>query len=403
MAESGGNRWSAALLKLAHVVEPHFDEAKYRLRDRAHGDRKVVVVPYRGYGTRQRLWLKGRVLLEPQIGEGAKGDASWRNLVAAWKRFESDEVPGARVRVSAAGAVTEVETDDEGYFEVWLDLATEVPATAHTVPVRCEALTPRRRGGEPAMAEGEALLPPASARLAVVSDIDDTVVPTGAGKLLRMARNVLLHNAHTRAPFPGVAALYRALAAGKGAEGNPFVYVSSGPWNLYDLLLGAFRLHELPAGPFHLRDWGLGAGQALPTRHHDHKLSAIRQAMELWEGLPFLLIGDSGQHDPEIYRQVTLENPGRVLAVYIRNVSEGEMRPSAIRELAREVEGAGSSLLLAPTAWELAQDAHARGWLGADALPAVAAGVGKDGVRSTTAAGPAAGTAPAGSAPNAGG
>jgi phosphatidate phosphatase APP1 len=242
--------------------------------------------------------------------------------------------------------------------------------------------------------EGEALVPPATAQRAVICDVDDTVVPTGAGKLLQMAKNVLLHNAHSRAPFPGVAALYRALSAGRGAEGNPFLYVSSGPWNLYDLLIAAFRLHELPAGPLVLRDWGITATEVLPTRHHDHKLAAIRQAMTLWPHLPFLLVGDSGQQDPEIYRQLAVENPGRVRAIYIRNVSSGDLRPAAIRQLAAEVEAAGSSLLMAPTSWELAADAHARGWIGADALPAVAAGVGKDGA--PPASGPSAGPAAAG-------
>ena len=394
---AGQERFAAAIAKLLAAAEPRFDAAKRRVGQRSAGRRRVVVVPYRGYGTARRLWLKGRVLLEPRIPEGAKGDPLWRNLVATLRRFESDEVPGARVRVEAAGATTEVETDEEGYFETWLEPVAAIASGARAVTARCEVLSPRR--AEPATAEGEVLLPAPTARLAVVSDVDDTVVPTGAGKLLQMGRSVLLHNMHSRAPFPGVAALYRALAAGKGAEGNPFLYVSSGPWNLYDLLVGAFRLHELPAGPLVLRDWGITAHEVLPTRHHDHKLAAIRQLMSLWPELPFLLIGDSGQQDPEIYRQLAVENPGRVLGVYIRNVSSGEVRPSLIRALAAEVTAAGSRLVLAPTAWELAQDAHSQGWIGADALPAVAAGVGKDGIPAATAAGPAAGPAPAGDPP----
>ena len=220
-------------------------------------------------------------------------------------------------------------------------------------------------------------MPPPSARLAVISDVDDTVVPTGAARLLRLARNLVVHNAHSRVPFPGVAAFYRALAAGCGAEGNPFLYLSSGPWNLYDLLAEAFRLHGLPAGALLLRDWGLGPLQTLPTRHRDHKLAAIRRTMELWPHLPFLLVGDSGQHDPEIYCEAAAEQRGRVLAVYIRDVGRHAERP-AVAGIAERVAEAGSTLVLAPTAWELASHAAAQRWIGADALPAVAAALGRD-------------------------
>jgi phosphatidate phosphatase APP1 len=217
-------------------------------------------------------------------------------------------------------------------------------------------------------ATAEVLLAPATARFAVVSDIDDTVVPTEAGRLLRMARNTLLHNAHSRVPFPGVAAFYGALAAGRGAEGNPFLYVSSGPWNLYDLLLEAFRLHGLPPGAVVLRDWGLSAEGLLPSRHRHHKLAAIRQALEVWSELPFLLVGDSGQQDPEIYRELAGDHPERVLAVYIRNVSRDLDRPAAVHALAEEVLAAGSSLVLAENSHEIAAHATAHGWIDAAAL-----------------------------------
>jgi phosphatidate phosphatase APP1 len=369
----GEKRWADALLRAVAAAEGRLDVARYRAS--STGSHRLVVVPYRGFGNTERLWVKGRVLREPRLRPSAADDPLWRNVLATWRRFESDEVPHARVRLSAAGVTLEVDADDEGYFETWIEPRAPLPAGGK-VPVELELLSPWR--AEPVTAATEVLLPPPSARLAVISDVDDTVVPTGAGRLLRMARTMLVNNAHTRAPFPGVAAFYRALAAGRGAEGNPFLYVSSGPWNLYDLLVEAFRLHGLPAGALVLRDWGLTAGGAtLPTRHHGHKLGAIRKALDLWPSLPFLLVGDSGQADPEIYRQIAAEHRGRVLAIYIRDVGRDVEQP-ALAGLAAEVEAAGSSFVVAPTAWELASHAAARGWLAADTLPSVAAALGRD-------------------------
>jgi phosphatidate phosphatase APP1 len=319
----------------------------------------VVIQPFRGYGRRDRLWLKGRVLREPRIPASVAGDPLWRNLLGAWRRFESDEVPGARVRATAAGASVEVEADEEGFFSAWLEPREPLPEGARSVQVELELLA--RAAAAPVRATGEVLLAPATARFAVVSDIDDTVVPTEAGRLLRMARNVLLHNSHSRVPFPGVAALYGALAAGRGAEGNPFLYVSSGPWNLYDLLLEAFRLHGLPPGPVVLRDWGIAPEQILPSRHRHHKLAAIRQALEVWSELPFLLIGDSGQEDPEIYAEVVRHWPQRIRAVYIRDVNVNVTRDHAVQELLRTLADHDVPAALSESTLAAANDAALRG------------------------------------------
>ena len=81
------------------------------------------------------------------------------------------------------------------------------------------------------------LTPPPSARFGVISDIDDTVLVSHVTSPFKMALVSLFGNAHTRSPFPGVAEFYQALQGGVGgAEQNPIFYVSSSPWNFYDLL-----------------------------------------------------------------------------------------------------------------------------------------------------------------------
>ena len=186
----------------------------------------------------------------------------------------------------------------------------------------------------------------------MISDIDDTVVLTGATSPLRMARTVFLGNARTRAPFPGVAAFYAALQHGVGrADFNPLFYVSSSPWNLYGLLTEFLTLRKIPLGPLMLRDWGINEREVLPTGHAGHKLEAIRKIMELYPDLPFILLGDSGQEDPEIYHRVVHDHPSRILAVYIRNVHPAPDRITAVRKLAEEVERAGAPCCSPTTPW----------------------------------------------------
>ena len=114
----------------------------------------------------------------------------------------------------------------------------------------------------------------------VISDIDDTVMETGVANKLKMLWRLFVEDAESRVPFPGVAALYRALHAGaSGDEANPMLYVSRAPWGIYDVLDEFFARHGIPAGPvLFLREWGVswtfavppqgGGAQARPDQQH---------------------------------------------------------------------------------------------------------------------------------------
>ncbi len=220
--------------------------------------------------------------------------------------------------------------------------------------------------GQPVRATAQVLTPAPTATFGVVSDMDDTVLQSEVTSFLRAARMVLLENALTRLPFPGVAAFYRALDRGAtGAEANPIFYVSSSPWNLYDVIDGFLEAQRIPVGPLLLRDWDLGK---LNERHARHKSVVIREIFDTYPELPFLLVGDSGQEDPEIYTELVRERPGRVKAVYIRNVSANPERSERIRALAREVAEAGSTLVLADDTLAVARHAAMHGWIASDAL-----------------------------------
>ncbi|MEA4909897.1 MAG: phosphatase domain-containing protein, partial [Anaerolineaceae bacterium] len=368
------SNWQQVLAHYAHNVEQHFDELKYKLHYRLGGPDPIKIVPYRGFGKQGRLYLKGRVLEDKGDTSSLDNDNIWDNLVDTYKRMESDEVPYARLLVRFDGQEQEVVADEEGYFEAWVTPPRPLPADRlwHNVELKLlEPLSPRQKG--PVLATGEVFVPPADARFAVVSDIDDTVLQTDATNLLRMARNVFLSNARTRLPFPGVAALYRALHAGPQGDGaNPMFYVSSSPWNLYDLLGEFFHLQDIPNGPvLFLRDWGLTENEFLPTSHHDYKIGVIRRLMDFYPELPFILLGDSGQEDPEIYHEIVTQYPDRVAAIYIRNVSRNLKRPEAIRALAEKVVQARSVLILADNTEVMARHAAEQGWIAPAMIPGV--------------------------------
>jgi phosphatidate phosphatase APP1 len=366
--------WKRVITQMVDKAEDHFDALKYRLHYALGGPGPIKIVTYRGFGTQKILYLKGRVLEDKGETLGTENDTLWDNLVNMYKRMESNEVPHARLAVHFQGRTEEVIADEEGHFDVWVESEQPLPADRSWHQIEVELLEPQSDDQKgPVKTTGEVLVPPQSARFAVISDVDDTVLETDATHLIRMARNAFLGNAHTRLPFAGVAALYRALYKGnQGNERNPLFYVSSSPWNLYDLLVEFFRLQDFPTGPvLFLRNWGISEDEILPVRHHKHKIASIQQFIDAYDHLPFILIGDSGQEDPEIYTRIVEQYPERILAVYIRNVSRNLVRPEAIRELAKKVVAAGSTLILADDSLAMAEHAAEQGWIDPASLPSI--------------------------------
>jgi len=338
-----------------------------RVVDRALGKTGAYrVIGYRGYGTTERALILGRVLEHTRIASADASQARWRNLLAMLQRIDADPLPFAKVEARVGQNETRIVADDEGFLRHWVETQKALrPGEWHTVHLDVVA-GPETPVATSAHVPGRVLVPSTRAELGVISDMDDTVLQSEITSFVRAARLMLLENARTRLPFPGVAAFYRALEQGaRGVGANPIFYVSNSPWNLHDVIADFLDAQQIPVGPMLLRDWDIGR-EMLGTR--EYKLTQIREILATYPTLPFILVGDSGQQDPEIYQTLVREFPGRILAIYIRNVSPHPERSQSIRALAEEVAAAGSTLLLADDTLTAARHAAAHGWISEYAL-----------------------------------
>jgi phosphatidate phosphatase APP1 len=350
----------------AKVIEERVDDLRFSFKRRFGLLDPFEILPYRGHGTSRDLFLKGRVLEETGITHPGPDDALWLNLLNMIRRFASDEIAGARVLASFGELRAETTADEEGFFEVRFRLAEPLDGSSRWHPVELELLSPPSPGGGEVRSKGHVLVP-RGAGFGVISDLDDTVVRSSATNLLKMAWIVVRNNAHTRLPFEGVGAFYEALRRGKeGDSSNPIFYVSSSPWNIYDLLEDFLNVHGIPPGPLFLKDWS-------PTvlgKHRNYKLGVIRNLLETYEDMPFVLIGDSGEEDPEIYLQVIREHPKRIKTVYIRDVTPGE-RDAEVQAIASEARRLGTDMVTVPDTVAAAEHAVSAGLIALDSLAKV--------------------------------
>ena len=361
--------WKKKLVNLAIKMDDVADKWISRLGHRLGTNHPIQVVPYRTYGTPHRVYVMGRVLEDKKIAAAREGDNFFTNLLNMYKRFESDEVAGATVRLVLPGEDQQAITNEEGYFVFNIDpvtpLVTEqlyltIPLQLVNAPIPFASYT----------VNAEMMIPPADAEYGIISDIDDTIIKTGATNLLAMGKTVLLGNARTRLPFAGVTEFYKALQLGRnGKRNNPFFYVSSSPWNLYDLLTDFMDHNEIPAGPLLLRDFGMSES-FLSGDYLGHKFKEISQILDTYPHLNFVLAGDSGEQDPPIYYEVVKRYPGRIISIYIRDVASGEKQQIATG-IAAALKKEGVEMILTEHTVKAAEHAAATGLIFTEKIAAI--------------------------------
>jgi len=277
----------------------------------------LKIEPLYAFGNEKKVLFKGRVVESYRQSKPSPRKNYLQNLLAAIRRYAGSSVPDVKVEVSYHQQKKILESDPEGIIScIFKHTDESIPENDFIISrlIPEEGIRPERDQVKSRVIRYHSQHP-----TGIISDIDDTVLISHATRIGKKIWLSISKNAYTRRPFPGVSKFYKALSEN---DQNPFFYVSSSDWNLFDLIRDFLNYREIPNGPILLKDlhvnlrniWKSGGGS------HQHKLEKIRMLLELYPGMMFVLIGDSGQHDPELYAEIIESHPGRIKAVYIREI-----------------------------------------------------------------------------------
>ncbi|WP_396633522.1 App1 family protein [Maribacter sp. R86514] len=290
---------------------------------------KLQIINFQSYGNATRLYVRGRAIEDENIDLDQKG---FFNLIKnTWKRFETDEIKNAPLKITFSnGETVEGATDGDGYYlidkniEGLQDLANDegwvrFELSFGNTNLKREVLLQNRF-------PGEMLIPCKQAKFGVISDIDDTILHTGVVSSLKwkVIINTMFKRATKRAQLDGASDFYTKLHQGKtGVEANPIFYVSHSPWNLYRYLELFLKTNNFPKGPILLRSM---ASFKMRKKNDDkpQKQKEISNLLKSYPELPFILIGDSGEKDGDIYQEISMLFPGRIKAIYLRSVDHSK-------------------------------------------------------------------------------
>ncbi len=317
-------------------AEEGFDQFKLKLKNALNLFDPVIIYPYHGYGTGDEFFIQGRVLEKEEVihGEEEHDNSLWNNIRKVWKRYESDEIPGVEIEAEMEGLSAKTTSDDDGFFE----LKFKVPEGKtlsdgwHEALLRITNMPFDVKFEE--IAKSQVLISNQHDNFGIISDVDDTIIKSSAMSTFKKLKIMLTQNARNRVAFEGVEKLYQQLVAnGK----NPLFFVSGSSWNLYDMLVSFCSHQNIPTAPFFLRNLGLSPKQWLKQDTSPYKKEYITHIMTVFNRMPFILIGDSGQKDAEIYAEIIKEFPGRIKAVYIRHVYT-DKRKQELQQMTESIE-----------------------------------------------------------------
>ncbi|WP_299098877.1 App1 family protein [uncultured Winogradskyella sp.] len=285
----------------------------------------LQIIAFQGYGTDNHFYARGRALEDESIDLDEQH--IWHLIVNTWKRFETDEIKNVGVSIKLPNnTILKGVTDNKGYYKFEESLENLKTLTNEegwlSFELFYDDLKIKRTIQNKNRFPGEILIPSSKAQFGVASDIDDTILHTGVVSTLKwkVIYNSIFRHAKNRIPLEGAADFYHKLHRGiSGENANPIFYVSHSPWNLYRYLELFLRQNKFPKGPILLRS----LSNFLKKKSQDEKPQKQKEILNLlktYPDLPFILIGDSGEHDPDIYMEIAEEFPNRILAIYLRSV-----------------------------------------------------------------------------------
>lgn len=285
---------------------------------------KLITQPhlrlYEGFGNSTHCTVFGHTLLLSPHRREVYGQGIFHNSFSLIKMFMVNPLPQAHVQLTWQGQIYNTISEKDGFFTF------DLKNNKNTIPGRYDItvqLLAQKEDAVMATATGNIIIPKQN-QFTFISDIDDTFLISHSSTLLKRLRVLLTKNAHSRRPFDGVVAHYRALQLAQTTEANPnpFFYVSSSEWNLYQFITDFIYKNGLPDGVCLLNQMKTFSGLLKTGKNnHNTKFARIVRVLEAYPTQRFILLGDDSQKDPYIYASIAGNFKNLIYCVYIRCVA----------------------------------------------------------------------------------
>lgn len=297
---------------------------------------KLDLKIYRSYANEQKIVVSGHLLKKeaPQLYESGN---RWRHALSVIQMFQVKTIPDATITFKFRDLNVTTKTMNDGRFRITIPYHFELTSGWHTFKIHAA------RHNEEITGNGE-FVKPYPGEYGVISDIDDTFLVSHSGNILKKLYVMLTKNVNKRKVFKDAVAHYRLLnnlGRQDNDTNNAFFYVSSSEWNLYNFITRFTKIHEFPKAVLELKDIKTGIADFLFSGggNHHHKFYKVKDLVEFYPELRFVLLGDDSQKDAFIYQDICNVFPLNISTVYIRQT--GSHKKATVQKVLDNLQSLG--------------------------------------------------------------
>jgi len=270
---------------------------------------------------KESLWLEGTIYKTPKnLFKIKHNEYFWRNIFRVMQSYLRGSTKSINLEVNLNGDSHKVRSNSRGYFKLNLSCSNGMAVDLNQLQVYLLKKNRKIRIQIPEPFD-HCYFSYGNDKIAVISDIDDTVLVTHTLNTFRKVRTLLVKNAHKRKAVKEMKDLYQMF----NQKGYPFFYVSNSESNLFPLIRLFLEHNHFPIGPIFLKPfvkWNQIFKKKKMPGNSSHKKEKITFLLNSLKDMDFILIGDDSQKDPEIYADISKAFPGRIKQIYIRSVKK---------------------------------------------------------------------------------
>ena len=279
------------------------------------GHAKDNIVVYHAYGNTHQLIIQGRMEKKKEFKEVTKDDGWFRNLWRRLREVEGDELESKNIIATIGNETFQIKGDDEGYFEFNIRTKKALESGYKTIDLNIE--------NNPNIHKTTTTIIGSEPLVGIISDFDDTIIVSDVTNKIKLGLNTMFKNYKQRTVVPTMLERFNKILAQnpKGSPSTLFV-LSGSPQQLFIPVKSFLDYYHFPKRVLILKK-AHGENKDPLTDQFAYKTQKIERLIKLYPNMKWVMFGDSGEKDLEVYRFIKNKYPHKVQAYYIRNVESG--------------------------------------------------------------------------------
>jgi len=279
---------------------------------------KDNIVVYHAYGNTHQMVIQGRMGKKKTFKEVKEDDNWFRNLWRRARQVEGDEIESQTIFASVNHEKFETKGDDEGYFEFNITTQKALKTGHEKVALNIE--------GNKNVHETEVTIIGKEPLVGIISDFDDTMIVSNVTNKIKLGYNTVFKNYKQRTVVPTMLERFQKILAQNPKDTPSTLFVLSGsPQQLFIAVEEFLAFHHFPKRTLILKK-AHGDNKDPLTDQFAYKTQKIERLIKLYPNMKWVMFGDSGEKDAQVYKYIKEKYPKSVISYYIRDVESGAIK-----------------------------------------------------------------------------